>query len=201
MHKIPDALLGSQSWIHLEGRNVLNLLKLMQKIRCGIPTSTTTRGPIVSLEIERTREADVNLLVPYADVVFFSKEYVHSQCVGEGEINTPEAFLRQSFSTYGRPNAVFVCGWGSLGAYSLWDDQLLFEPAVKLAASDIRDTIGAGDSFIGGYIHAFLQGCNGHSTLACVAREALRFACRTAERKIIRMGFDLGEKPRITSKL
>lgn len=72
-----------------------------------------------------------------------------------------------------------ICTWGSAGAAYFENGiscQVAAEPVVEVV-----DTLGAGDSFIGGVIHAKCTG----KTLG----ESVRFGCRVAERKISNFGF------------
>ena len=82
------------------------------------------------------------------------------------------------------PQAKHVCSWGEEGAYGLTPDQrnaseLLHSPA--FVPPQVIDTIGAGDTFNAGLIHAQLSG----QGLA----ESLQSACQLAGKKVGQNGF------------
>lgn len=155
----------SYDWIHFEGRNVRetkNMLSSLDKPGRTLP---------VSIEIEKPRDKLTDLFTG-ADIYFFSKAFASLQ--GYDKI---ESFLRHYRELI--PSALLVCTWGSEGAYALEDNQLHFSSTPKV--STVVDTIGAGDTFIAGFIHASLAGNN--------VQARLKFACEVAAKKCSMQGF------------
>jgi len=193
-------------WIHFEGRNIPESLQVLQHIaRHGNESGQGKERPMVSVEFERPRNSREHELQPFADVLFFSTEYLTKKL---GRLpNTPEKFLRELRSKGEvRASAVLVAAWGSTGAYALAAETeqdssssssssssstdrctFLFVPAVPLAAGDIVDTVGAGDTFNAGFIHGMLQTGNNVGL-------ALEFAVRLAADKITQTGFEVRPK-------
>jgi ketohexokinase len=154
------------NWIHLEGRNAMQTRKIMDDIKRRAPDTT------VSVEIEKPRD-HLELLFSGADTYLFSKAFALTQ----GFASAPA--LLQHYR--GRiPGALLVCTWGETGAFALENSQLLHAPAPPV--SKIVDTIGAGDTFNAGFIHARLNHFD--------AQTALAKACALAAQKITREGFE-----------
>ncbi len=73
-----------------------------------------------------------------------------------------------------------LCTWGEQGAWCLQrDGHLIHAPAV--AVSRVVDTVGAGDTFVAGMIHARLHESSWPAALAA--------ANRLAARKCAQVGF------------
>jgi ketohexokinase len=126
----------------------------------------------VSVEIEKPRE-QLDLLLSGANTYLFSKAFASTQgfdCA---------ASLLQHYR--GKiPDALLICTWGEQGAFALEDNRLIHAAAPKV--SSVIDTIGAGDTFNAGFIHARLK----HHDV----QTALTKACALAAHKITREGFD-----------
>jgi sugar/nucleoside kinase (ribokinase family) len=60
---------GRFRWVHFEGRAVRVAADAMRALQ------SLARPPIISVEIEKKRDDDVEQLVPLADVVVVSREY------------------------------------------------------------------------------------------------------------------------------
>lgn len=157
--------LTNLDWIHFEGRNVTEtqqMLSFLKKSNSEIP---------VSIEIEKPRE-NLQKLFYGADVYFFSKAFALSQ-----NFEDAKDFLYHYRTLI--PNSLLVCSWSSEGAYVLTKDQLHFSSAPTIKAID---TIGAGDTFNAGFIHAQLQGEN--------PKNSLKSACELAAVKCTKHGFN-----------
>ncbi|WP_455202934.1 PfkB family carbohydrate kinase [Kaarinaea lacus] len=153
-------------WIHFEGRNIRELVKMLQWLDKTHPTIP------ISIEIEKPREG-IEELFSYGDIVFFSRHFATSLGYSQAE-----AFL-QHYRTK-TSAATLVCPWGADGAYALhMDQQLLHAEAMEI--SPVVDTIGAGDTFNAGFIHATLE----HKT----PTECLALANRLAGKKCSQAGF------------
>lgn len=153
-------------WIHLEGRNVTETRRIMDDIKQRAPDVP------LSVEIEKPRE-QVELLLNGANIYFFSKAFAATQ--GFTSATTLLQHFRQII-----PDALLVCTWGDEGAFALEKDHLLHAAAPTV--STVVDTIGAGDTFNAGFIHARLN----HADV----QTALNKACTLATRKITQEGFD-----------
>lgn len=152
-------------WIHFEGRNVNETKKMLSIVK-----STTPAIP-VSIEIEKQRD-QLERLFDIADIYFFSKAFATAE-----NFQDAQSLLRHFRSLI--PNALLVCTWGQDGAYALEDEQLYYSSAPSVNAVD---TIGAGDSFNAGFIHAQLKG---ETTI-----KSLEFACELAAKKCTIQGFN-----------
>ncbi len=162
-------------WLHAEGRNVAAVAGMLKHARRQHP-----RLPL-SVEIEKPRE-HIEELCGLADLLIYSRHYALHQLGAEAPA-APEAaadaFLRRQRQR--APRAIHVCSWGEHGAYGLTPDgERHHSPA--FAPPRVIDTIGAGDTFNAGLIHARLAG----QGLA----ESLCSACRLAGDKVGRRGLD-----------
>ncbi|MGD8558108.1 MAG: PfkB family carbohydrate kinase [Gammaproteobacteria bacterium] len=164
MNNIP---LQHAHWVHFEGRNETHtryMIDHVKKQHASLP---------VSIEIEKPRDQLDLLLNAGADVYFFSRALARAQnFASAGEM------LKHYRQTI--PHALLVCPWGEQGAYALEQDRLLHAPAIDV--DPVVDTIGAGDTFNAGFIHARLSG---KDTLS-----ALQYACGLAAKKCALEGFE-----------
>lgn len=134
-----DIDLRAFDWVHFEGRALDQLVAMMERARgmCGLP---------VSLEVEKPREG-IESLFPVADLLMFSRDYL----LAKGE-QDPEAFLRGL-----PPGVMATCTWGAKGAWARD-----FEGRVMHAGASVPkqviDTLGAGDVFNAGLLHAITRG-------------------------------------------
>lgn len=165
--------LGGSDWLHFEGRAVDETRRMLARARQRWPALPR------SVEIEKPRPG-IEALYADADILIFSRAYASH--LGQTQ---PQAFLRAMRER--APHAELVCTWGADGAHALTPDgRLLHSPAFP--PSQVVDTLGAGDSFNAGYIHARLRSGD--------IRHGLEQACRLAGRKCGQRGFDgLGRAP------
>jgi ketohexokinase len=162
-HQIP---LEEFDWFHFEGRNaseVRRMLKETQQRRVDQP---------ISLEIEKERE-EIDSLLPLADILLFSRVFVTAR-----GFDNPAAFF-DAMRPHA-PEAVLVCTWGDQGAWAR-DRNSRDYHAPAYPPPEIIDTLGAGETFNAGLIHAIASG----QTLA----EALVHACQLAGKKVGQHGF------------
>ncbi|XP_025098189.1 ketohexokinase-like isoform X2 [Pomacea canaliculata] len=159
------------SWIHFELRpNVDDYLQMMEKVRATQAALMThgsdSASQTVSVEIEKP-ELDrlvAQHAMSLADVVFFSKDWARSQGWTDMHMAVKEA---------GRmcpQNTTVVCPWGDEGAAAWHKDDVITVQAVL--PEKVVDTLGAGDTFIGGFLHA--------RTMGLPLEETMRFACHVA---------------------
>jgi len=163
---LPSISWSDFDWVHVEGRNETQTLLLLQAIR-ALPES---QRPRISLEIEKIRQTE-SQLIPFADVIFFSRDYVQQK-----GFSNASAFIHAQKAGVGQ---TFVIPWGNQGAYAFASQQVFFSPA--LSVDKVVDSIGAGDSFIAGFVHAQLSAQDVH--------HSLDFANAIAARKIQQQGF------------
>lgn len=156
--------LGGYHWFHFEGRNPAETRVMMLK--------AAATGKPLSVEAEKQRPGLDQLLEP-ARLIMFSRAFAESM-----GFDSARACLAHYAARY--PDRTLTCTWGADGAYALDKGELLHSPAFP--PERIVDTIGAGDTFNGGLIHALSKGHELHM--------ALQFACRLAGRKCGLEGFD-----------
>lgn len=163
---VKDIPLTGVEWVHLEGRNAPQTRAILDHIRNRAPDIS------ISVEIEKPRDR-VELLFHGANTYLFSKAFALTQ-----GFDSAPALLQHYRGKI--PGALLVCTWGEQGAFALDNGRLLHAPAP--AVSSVVDSIGAGDTFNAGFIHARLK----HQDV----QTALTTACALAAQKIAREGFD-----------
>ena len=159
--------LGDADWLHLEGRHVPDTIKILEYTAEHYPELT------ISIEIEKPRDR-IDALFAHGDALLFSKHFAASM-----NYRDAATFLRSWRPKCSAP--VLVCPWGVDGAYAMDSEATLHHaPAVQI--SQVVDTIGAGDTFNAGFIHARLS----HLSIA----DSLRYANALAGKKCSQPGFD-----------
>lgn len=159
--------LAKYDWLHLEGRNVETLRAFLQQL--DYPTMQ------ISLELEKPREGLQTLLAHVGHCVVSSD---YCQALAMSAVELSEKLLQQY------PQLHILCTRGEQGVVM----NSLRTGVKHLAANPVTqvvDTIGAGDSFIAGYIHACAEGGD--------LQQAVNFAMQTASRKIANRGMSLHE--------
>lgn len=161
-------------WIHIEGRNASEQVKMLQRIEQYNATRPLQQKVRVSVEIEKPRE-ELFQLFGYGEVVFVSKDvakHLGFQSAGEA--------LKGLYSRV-KKGATLVCAWAEEGADALGPDgQLLHSDAFP--PPRVVDTLGAGDTFNASVIYSLSKGNS--------MQEALRFGCQVAGKKCGLQGFD-----------
>ncbi|XP_039094234.1 ketohexokinase isoform X2 [Hyaena hyaena] len=161
-------------WIHIEGRNASEQVKMLQRIDRHNARQPPGQKIRVSVEVEKPRE-ELFQLFGYGDVVFVSKDVARHW----GFQSAVEA-LRGLYG-HVRKGATLVCAWAEEGADALGpDEQLLHSDAFP--PPRVVDTLGAGDTFNASVIFSLAQG----KTM----QEALSFGCQVAGKKCGLQGFD-----------
>ncbi|MGF1548667.1 MAG: PfkB family carbohydrate kinase [Thiotrichales bacterium] len=154
-------------WFHCEGRNVTETRAMLEHIR----SIRIDQG--ISLELEKPR-ADIETLLPLADVLLYSRDYA----VAQGHTD-PTHFLAAQQASY--PHAALqTVAWGAAGAYGIEPDGTLHHQPAAPAGPAI-DTLGAGDTYNAGVIHALVSGRT--------PREAIAYGVRLAGCKVAQAGF------------
>ncbi|XP_028638777.1 ketohexokinase isoform X2 [Grammomys surdaster] len=161
-------------WIHIEGRNASEQVKMLQRIEEYNAKQPLPQKVRVSVEIEKPRE-ELFQLFSYGEVVFVSKDVAKHL----GFKSAVEA-LRGLYSRV-KKGATLVCAWAEEGADALGPDgQLLHSDAFP--PPRVVDTLGAGDTFNASVIFSLSKGNS--------IQEALRFGCQVAGKKCGLQGFD-----------
>lgn len=136
----------------------------------------------VSIEMEKPRHSNLDLLVDGVDVVFVGKDF--ARFLGHQSARDVIHALKQSHpATY-----TIICPWGASDTIAMdecgrWYSQRTYPPEV------IRDSLGAGDTFVAGCIFKLVQ----KEPLPAV----LEFASRLAGRKLAHFGFDEPSKQQV----
>ena len=167
MEKAAQQPLSNIHWLHVEGRNVPDTVKILEFAREHHPQLP------ISIEIEKPRE-HLEKLYNHGDVVLFSRHFAVAM-----EYGNATAFLRAWRSKCSAP--LLVCTWGAEGAFVM-DNQGVIQHAHAVQISHMVDTIGAGDTFNAGFIHAMLN----HLPL----KDSLHYANALAGKKCGQWGFE-----------
>jgi len=152
-------------WLHFEGRNMAQLPGMI-----NIAKTFLTHQPI-SLEIEKPR-AGIEALFSSVNLLFFSHHYAQAKGYKDGH---------ELLSDIKLANTHAVCSWGTQGAWCKpANGKISHIPAIQL--NKVMDTLGAGDTFNAGIIHALTE----KQTL----EEAVTFATTLAAKKCQQSGLD-----------
>ncbi|XP_043325057.1 ketohexokinase isoform X2 [Cervus elaphus] len=137
-------------WIHIEGRNASEQVKMLQRIEQHNARQPPEGKIQVSVEVEKPRE-ELYQLFGYGDVVFVSKDVAK-----HFGFRSAEEALRGLYSRV-RKGATLVCAWAEEGADALGPDgRLLHSDAFP--PPRVVDTLGAGDTFNAAVIFSLSQG-------------------------------------------
>ncbi|CAF94177.1 unnamed protein product, partial [Tetraodon nigroviridis] len=161
-------------WIHWEGRNAEEQLKMIQRVEEYNTSAPLPQSITVSVEIEKTREP-LYRLFPHADVVFVSKDVAR-----HFGFPTAEAALR-GFYPRVKQGAVLICAWAEQGADALGPDGVIVH-SDAFPPESLVDTLGAGDTFNAAVIYTLSNGGS--------LQDALTFGCRVAGCKCGFHGYD-----------
>lgn len=154
-------------WIHFEARNLEALPGML-----NIAKTFLTHQPI-SLEVEKDRDG-IDACLAQANIIFFSHHFATQRGFSEGE-SLLKAMKQLA------PHAHLICTWGNQGAWYREGGQesVQHQPATKIT---VIDSLGAGDTFNAGVIHALAHG----DGLA----DAVKAGNDLAARKCQQRGFD-----------
>ncbi|CAL8110063.1 unnamed protein product [Orchesella dallaii] len=177
--------LKNYTWMHFEGRNELELPKIMQFVKehnneesftrtnlSDVPNYKNTTLP-VSLEVELHIE-NLDKMLPLADVVLVGKDYAKLQ----GATNGSEA--AELMSKRVLPGTVVICPWGDQGAsYCVTSvdpkkTDIITQPVYL--CENVVDSLGAGDTFNATVIYCLSKGYD--------VRTSVDYACKVASLKL-----------------
>ncbi|KAM4689936.1 ketohexokinase-like [Rhinophrynus dorsalis] len=166
--------LSQYKWIHWEGRNPEDQVKMIGWVEEYNQTCTPEERIMVSVEIEKERD-ELYQLFPHGDLVFVSKDVARHF----GFHSSSEALV----GLYPRvkKGAYLVCAWAEKGADALGPDGIIIH-SPAFPPETIVDTLGAGDTFNASVIYSLSIGQD--------MQEALTFGCRVAGKKCGIQGFD-----------
>ncbi|XP_072237435.1 ketohexokinase isoform X5 [Leuresthes tenuis] len=161
-------------WIHWEGRNVDEQVKMIQQVQMYNSKLPQQQRITVSVEIEKTRQP-LYQLFPYGDVVFVSKDV--SRYFG---FQSAEEALKGLYNRV-KKGAILICAWAEKGADALGPDGLLIH-SDAFPPESLVDTLGAGDTFNASVIYTLSNGGS--------LQDALTFGCQVAGAKCGFHGYD-----------
>jgi ketohexokinase len=156
---------NDMDWFHFEGRNISATLRMLQHTH-----AIRTDQPI-SIEFEKDRP-DIDGLVHLGDVLIFSHTFVTAR-----GFDNAEAFMHHMRNH--NAEAMIICPWGDKGAWGMDRDNRPMHSPVS-APEQVVDTLGAGDCFNAGLIHALSSGM--------ALADALSFSNRLAGAKVAQQG-------------
>ena len=165
------------SMIHFEGRNIAEVIKMMNFLKEYNESTPEDQKIFISMEAEKPARQNQLLMMPFADLIVISQDFASAK----KHRNAADAV--KGFKEYCKPGAFIVCAWGDSGAacgVTGNSDDVIMVPAAK--PSQVVDTLGAGDTFLGGLLYALVHG----KTLG----SSVRFACDVAGHKVSAFGFD-----------
>ncbi|XP_075056559.1 ketohexokinase isoform X2 [Mixophyes fleayi] len=166
--------LTQHRWIHWEGRNADEQIKMIQKVEDYNKSSAPEQRVTISVEIEKERE-ELFQLFQHGDVVFVSKDVARYLGYNSAADAVVGLYPRVQKGAY------LVCAWADKGADALGPDGCIIHSS-SFPPETIVDTLGAGDTFNASVIYALSNG----KTL----QEALTFGCRIAGKKCGLQGYD-----------
>lgn len=154
-------------WVHFEGRDASETTRMVRRVRESLPNLPC------SVEVEKPRPG-IEAIFADATVLIFSRAYA-----GHRGSDAPHSFLLRMREQ--APRADLIVTWGKEGAYGL-DRQGEIQHSPAYPPVEVKDTLGAGDTFNAGLIDAYLKGCG--------LAEALSHACRLAGKKCGQIGLE-----------
>ncbi len=159
-------------WIHFEGRNYVEVRKMIDYVRgtCG-----DSSYPVISVEIEKTRP-NIETLIAGTDYIFLSKEFSKTQ--GFPDMLSAVNGVAHKWAD---KKSIIICAWAELGASArLADGTIVQSPCFP--PEKLVDTLGAGDTFLAGTLHKLNAG---HSV-----EDSITYGCQLAGKKCGRKGLD-----------
>lgn len=135
--------LATYAWIHFEGRNAVELGEMLRHLRQMPYTGR------VSLEIEKDRPG-LEALMPLADLLLFSRAYAEAR--GHCSATSLLAAMGERLT-----GIAMTCTWGAAGAWACDAHGAIYHAPAQVPPR-VVDSVGAGDVFNAGMIHALLAG-------------------------------------------
>lgn len=160
-------------WVHFEGRDALETARMVRRVR------DTSPGLPCSVEVEKPRPG-IEAVFAEVRMLVFSRVYANH--LG---FDTSHPFLLQMREQ--APRADLIVTWGKEGAYGL-DHRGENHHSPAFPPAEVKDTLGAGDTFNAGLIDGRLRGLG--------LAETLSRACQLAGTKCGQVGLDGLGSPR-----
>ncbi|XP_041352685.1 ketohexokinase-like [Gigantopelta aegis] len=164
--------LNTYKWIHFEARPSCDEIKKMLQ-RIDEYNKGTDHILHTSVELEKPERPQANILFDMAEYVFVSKQYAM-----QFSCNTMTDAVQCLFEKC-RPGASIICAWGELGAAAM-NNQIGVVTCPAFPPEKVVDTLGAGDTFVGGTIYALGKGLD--------LKKSITFGCKVAGAKCGLMG-------------
>jgi len=161
------------TWIHFEGRIPDVLAFAIPQIRSILSHA------IISIEFEKPDRPGLIDLLPLADVAFFSHSFFMQFQSSNGGDPTPNSFFKSM--RLRNSHGILILTTGSTGAACSFpgDEISVSAPHVE----HVVDTVGAGDTFIAGFIWSV-------GKLKRTIPDSLRLAVNLASTKVEQEGFN-----------
>lgn len=154
-------------WVHVEARDGAETARMVRRVR------EYHQDLPCSVEVEKPRPG-IEAALSDATLLIFSRVYAN-HC----GFDTPHSFLLRMHVQ--APKADLIVTWGREGAYGL-DRRGAIHHSPAHPPVEVKDTLGAGDTFNAGAIDAYLKGLG--------LAEALSHACRLAGKKCGQIGLE-----------
>lgn len=139
------------SWIHFEvRRNFQETLEMIAIVDAFNKTRKAEDKITISIELEKNHQDSVKLLHA-ADLVVISKEL--AEFLGYTTASTALKELHNKV----KPGGSLVCPWGSSGADGIGPEGVVLH-SDAYPPDVIKDTLGAGDTFIAGLVTSLFDG-------------------------------------------
>ncbi|KAH8270262.1 hypothetical protein KR018_006351 [Drosophila ironensis] len=168
--------LSQYGWVHFEAHNPSQVSKMIASVREH--NRRTGQSIRISLDFESRYDLNLELCQP-CDFVVFSKELA-SQKGWTTARETVEGLAADL--PVNAPRPTIICPWGSDGAVCL-DASGNFHKVPAHKPAKIVDTLGAGDTFMAGFIYGTLVAQRNLT-------DAIDFANSVASHKISGFGYD-----------
>jgi len=160
-----DVAWAEYDWLHFEGRNPQVLRHLLRRVRDQLFDQP------LSLELEKPRPG-LEECLEYADVIMLSSAWAATLA------DSPEGALRALGARF--PDRIVTLTGGSAGAWLIHRGDL--HHCAPTPGLRVVDSVGAGDTFNAGLIHALVSGEP--------PEQALRAGVGLAERKLGQYGIE-----------
>ncbi|XP_023173172.2 ketohexokinase [Drosophila hydei] len=167
--------LDRYGWVHFEARQSQETIKMIKTVQEH--NRNHNSNILISLDFETTFEKNLPLC-GLCDYVVFSSELASQQ----GWKSSQETCYALASSLKPECPSI-ICPWGSTGAACLDTVFNKFSNVAAFKPDHIVDTLGAGDSFMAGFIYATY-------VMQCSLSDAVSFANRVAGHKITDFGYD-----------
>ncbi|PSN48255.1 hypothetical protein C0J52_03053 [Blattella germanica] len=151
--------LSQYSWVHFEGRNVEEVISMIEWVEFWNETHSSehdrgyglgNKALPVSVEVEKPR-SETEDLIPMADVLFVGKDFAEFR----GCTNMSETL--KNFAQDAKPNATIISAWGERGAMAQGHDGTVVQ-SLAFSPHKVVDTLGAGDTFCGATVYGLSTG-------------------------------------------